>query len=111
MSQQGAFGTVFSLFGAKIRKKMRSYVLASNSRRVGRVSNRYPYRWPVLYFLSFAAALVYFSLLGLLWFLAWFRTRKVFYGLAFRCLSGFWRLCDWLVNKLTVSTLTLRKKE
>jgi len=111
VSQEGVFGTVFSLFGAKIRKKMRSYVLASNFRRVGRVFNRYPYSWPVLYFLSFAAALVYFSLLGLLWVLAWSSARKIFYGLAFRCLSGFRRGCDWFVDKFAVSTLTFRKKE
>ena len=86
---------------------MRSYVLASSSRRVGRVPNRYSHSWPVLYLLSLTAALVYFSLLGLLWFLAWFSTRKIFYGLVFRGLSGFRRVCDWLVNKLTVSTLTL----
>ena len=107
MSQEGVFGTVSLLFGAKIRKKMRSYVLASSSSRVRRVSNPYAYSWPVLYFLSLTAALVYFSLLGLLWVLAWFSTRKIFYGLVFRGLGGFRRGCDWIIDKLTVSALTL----
>tara|TARA_B100000945_G_scaffold204456_1_gene164359 strand:- start:1162 stop:1470 length:309 start_codon:yes stop_codon:yes gene_type:complete len=101
------FGTVFSLFGAKIRKKMRPYVLAGSSRQSGRVFNRHSYRWPVRFVLSLSAALVFVSLFSLFWFLVWLGHRKIFYDLAFRIVSSWSRFRAWLVDKFAVSTTPL----